>query len=125
MLNQFHQDLSGAPGVKEGHKVATGAGPRLSVDELEACLGQAGQFGPDVLGPVGDVMEAGAVPIQEAGYGRGRGEGLQEFHSTHEGDPDPLGRDLLHGGTAGAGHAFVETNGLLQVGGGHGDVIDG
>jgi hypothetical protein len=125
MLYEFDQDAAGPPWVEERHQVATGPRARFPVDELEALGSEAVQLGPDVGRPVGDVMKARALLLQEAGYGGIGGEGFQELQLPHEGDPDPLGREFLNGGAAGSRDAFVQPYGLCEVRNGNCDVIDG
>ena len=56
-LHQFDQHTFGAGRVQEGHLVPVGAWTRLAVDESIPRLLQSGELGPDVLAPVGHVMQ--------------------------------------------------------------------
>ena len=96
VLHELHQDPAGAARVQEGYQVPSGAVAGLLVDELETEGGQAIQLGTDVGGPVGHVVKAGTVAY--AGPFEGYGPTRQ---------------------------AFIEWDGFVQAGRGHGNVIDG
>ena len=114
VLHELHQDPAGAARVQEGYQVPSGAVAGLLVDELETEGGQAIQLGTDVGGPVGHVVKAGTVALQEAGDGGVAAEGFEELQLSHEGHANALGRQ-----------AFIEWDGFVQAGRGHGNVIDG
>lgn len=83
-----------------------GAGAWRPVDQLEAAGGQIAQDSGEVVDPVGDVVKAGAPPVEEPGdrgVGTGRLDQLETAAGlTHEDDVDTLGGDRFRSGTAGA-----------------------
>jgi hypothetical protein len=113
-LHQLHQDSPGAPGVEKGHEVAPGPRARLTVDELQALLPEAGEGGPQVRDPVGDVVKGGTPALQKAPHCRGGLQGLQELDGPDELDPDPLAHQLFHRGGLVSAQETEEAARLLQ-----------
>ena len=51
--------------MEEGDRLWPDAGPRLGVDQLDAGVGKLAQRRVDVVDPVGDVVEPGALALEE------------------------------------------------------------
>ncbi len=55
-LDQFPHDASRAAGMEERDEVASGAGPRLFVDELKTTVAQHGELSADIRDAIGEVV---------------------------------------------------------------------
>ena len=123
-LDQFDQDAAGAAGVEERDPVAPGPRAGLGVDELDAFLLESAEFGLEVGGPVGDVMEARPAPGQEPAHGGVGMEGFEEFYGAAERRADALALQDLHLGTGVAGQELEEAGSLGDGRHGDGHVIE-
>jgi hypothetical protein len=109
--------------VQESDVVTPGSGTGLGVDEMDPAFTETGEGLLKIRNPIGDVMKTRATALQEAPHSGLGPEGLQEFDGAREGNPDTLGLQGFHRGTAFPGQEFEKTAGLLQGGHGHGDVV--
>lgn len=109
--------------------MTAGAGARLTVDELHPALLQRPESGLEIGNTVGDVMEPGAPPGQEAADGSVGRERLEELQLAVSGADETeihaLGLDALAPGTAGTCHGFEGRKGVVDGRDGDGDVVEG
>jgi hypothetical protein len=91
-----------------------GPGAGLCVDESNAGGFEAGEFPPDVVGAVCDVVQSLTTTLEKAAYGRVRTERLEEFDIPDEGDADALGFQHLGRGTTFTGQEFIHDCALIE-----------
>jgi thioredoxin 1 len=91
VLDQLHQDTSGASRVEKGDAVAPGACAGPLIDELHPPGGQEPEVTLQVFASVRDVVEPGAPAVQKTADGGVGAERLQELDGAAEADPDTLG----------------------------------
>lgn len=107
MLDQFPEYAAGAGRVDERHLVASRAGSGLLIDETKSLAGEFLEGCREIRYLEGDVMEARSSALEKATHTTFSAQRFKEFNLPDEGDPDPLGRDLLHWGTSIPGEEFV------------------
>lgn len=91
-----------------------GTRSRGFVDELEAVALQPGEGLREVRHTICNVVEGRAPLLQESADRGVRAQWLQELDGPDEQNPNPLGSELLNGGTPISAQEFEEWVGLLQ-----------
>jgi hypothetical protein len=113
--------------VQESHQAVPDSRSRLLIDQAKP--GGAGRFqrGLDVIGSVGDVMQAGAFAVEKAGhcgFPRQRAEQLDvTLADAEEHGLDALPLDDLTVLNLHSKAARIERHGLVEVLDGHSDMI--
>jgi hypothetical protein len=114
--------------VKEGHAAVPDPRSRPFVDQTEPSGACRVQRGFDVIGSVGEVMQAGTVAVEETAHRSVSRQRAQQLDMTL---PDPeqhhLGPLILEDLAVLYGHPEalrVERHGLFEVLDGHPNVID-
>jgi hypothetical protein len=96
--------------VQKSDLVPAGAGSRFFIDKAEASRGQLFECRSEVGDAVGDVVQAGAAPVQELLHRRLFRARFDQFNpgtaAADEGDIYVLGRDGLGRSAARGGNRF-------------------
>lgn len=114
MLYQLDQDSVGARRMQESDQMSACSGSRCAVDESDPFGFEASEFGFEVVGSIGDVMQGLPTALEEAAHGAIGAEGLEEFDGAREGDTDTLGFERFGVGTVLAGKEFEVTATLFD-----------
>ena len=72
-FDDLGQHAAGRPRVQEGDPAVADPGPRLGVDQLDAVVAELRQRRLDVVDPVGDVVQARALALEELADRASRG----------------------------------------------------
>lgn len=125
MLDQLHQNASGAFRVEEGDAVAPGARAGSLVDELHPLGSQEPEVTLQVFASVRDVVEARTPAVQEPAHRRVGAERLQELDGSTEAYPDTLGLQGFGWGGSLARKELEDVARLFQGVYGDRDVVEG
>lgn len=105
-LDKLDEDLARGRRVEEGDPVAPGSGAGRFVHGVVTAFDELRQRLLHVGNPERHVVEAGAVPGQEAADRSVGIEGLEKLHPSDERDVDALVGKGFHFGTGLARHEF-------------------
>jgi hypothetical protein len=124
VLDELDEDPSGPGGVKEGNLMAGRPWTGLCIDQAQPGSFEAREVRDDVVGTVGDVVQALTPSLQKAAYGSFRAEWFEEFDLAHEGHADSLGFEDLDRGTGLSRQEFIQDCTLLERVNGNRHVIE-
>ena len=114
--------------MHERDAAAADADPGLLVDQPQSRAPGGLERGVDVVGPVGDVVHARTLALEEAAHRRLRRQRREQLHvAVANPEQNGLNALLLHGLAVLLGHAepvAIEVDGLLEVLHGDSDVVD-
>jgi len=114
--------------VQERHAACPDTGPRLFVDQPQAGGADGLERPLDVVGPIGDVVKAGAAPCEEAAHGGVRAEWAQQLDvavaHAEENRLDALRLDRLTVLKLHPEPVAVERDGVVEILNRDSDVVD-
>ena len=104
--------------MDEGDAMSVRPRARNAVDQLKAGGVQAGEVSLQIVGAVGDVVQARAAAAEKSPHRGIRSEGLEKLHGADERNADSLGLQDFRGRAGLAGEELEDVGAL-------GDGVDG
>jgi hypothetical protein len=123
-FDQLDEHTASGARMQECHPVTAGTGARNAVDQLDTLGLQTREIGFEIVGPIRDVVQRGAAPVQEPPYGGLRAEWLEQLDLSHEGDTHALGFEGLGRGAGFPGKKLEESTALFDGMDGDRQMID-
>jgi hypothetical protein len=104
--------------------MATSPGAGDAIDEGYSLGFESSEVALEVLGAVGDMVQAGSASLEEAADGGFRTERLEQLHGADEGDADSLSLEGFRRRAGLAGEELEDVPALFDGAYGEGHVVE-